>query len=76
MMNLPMATDRDLYAKLTVRVADFHVSIDGRDRPRKAMKIGRVWAIVNRWRSGQMSFDFGEVETVCKFDVGVHCVNG
>jgi hypothetical protein len=39
------------------------------------MKMAAFLAIVNRWRIGQMSFDFGEVETVCKFDVGVHCVN-
>jgi hypothetical protein len=44
--------------------------------PTEGDENGCVWAIVNRWWSGQMSFDFGEVETVCKFDVGAHCVNG
>src|SRR5205814_4944705 len=54
----------------SLRDADIHVRIDGRDRPRKAMKMAASGLLSTGWRNGQMSFDFGEVETACKFDLG------
>jgi hypothetical protein len=60
---------------VNVRVADIYVSDDGRDRPQKAMKMVAAALLSTCWRSGQMSFDFGELETECKFDVGAHCMN-